>query len=265
MSDKLDALKNQYYKSVIALDTDNDNDMYAILPHPSSPYFKGIIRGVLELLHLELSEYRELLQDEEDDLVRDSIIEEISRLQRKLRICEEMLEMTYVIEEESTLESEDVQQSTLVFGKLPSGNIAFLNDLKRNVDEHYYPDVLKLLDQLETGELVTNPEKNKYLSSINKKLAGLLEAKEYQLRLIYKYLPNNMIYVCMIRVKKDTFVTKDKQEPIDRAEILAKDYSIVVKRIKDNDRLDELIIESQAELQNIRTFLNKSIKKGGKK
>ena len=71
-----------------------------------------------------------------------------------------------------------------------------------------------------------------------------------------------MIYIDMVRVKKDDRVSKDLEEPIIRAKLLAKDYELVKKRVKLKDRVGELIMDGQQTMNEIKEYLRKSLKQG---
>ena len=65
----------------------------------------------------------------------------------------------------------------------------------------------------------------------------------------------------MIRIKKDDRVTKDFQEPIRRMTLLTQDFESKKRRIKNNDKVDELIIEGEEMLATVKHFLEESLKK----
>ena len=66
----------------------------------------------------------------------------------------------------------------------------------------------------------------------------------------------------MLRVKKDDRVTKDFQEPIKRMSLLSADLEYKKRRIKNGDRVEELILEGEEMLRDIKEYLNMNIRMG---
>ena len=205
-------------------------EILSILPPPQFSNFLEIVKGVIEALKIEIETYNVLLAMEEDLEEKQLYITEIRILQLKCRICEKVLNDSFTFTDDVTID--ESKKVNVIFGITPSGSIALLNDIKRNVDSHYYPEVLEMLDQLEAGDFVNNQEKERKFNSNNNKLSGLMEIKGFQLRLFFRQLPNNIIYVEMLRVKKDDRVTKDFHEPIKRIALLSTDLEYKKRRRK---------------------------------
>ncbi len=253
MQDKIEKLRQQYFESALSVEVE---DLYSILPSPSFSNFSAIISGVIDALIAEIKEYREILNESTGEEYNQYYAEFIE-LNSKLEVCQNILH-DYLLNtsEEKVDESKKIN---IIFGVTPLGNIAFLNDLKRNVDVHYYPEILTLLDTLESGVFVNNSEKINKFNSNNKPLSGVVELKGFQLRLFFKQLPNNIVYVEMLRVKKDTASAKDVNEPSKRVALLAQDYEAVKRRIKNNDRVEDLIIQGEEDLRVVREFINQEL------
>lgn len=257
MNPKLKELREQYFNVALSVAPE---ELYLVLPSPSMSNFLDIMIGVVDSLNRELQDYGEILMDLRDEDERKNCIEEMRQLQIKSLICEKIYKSAFEVDEVEKID--ETKKVNIIFGVTPSGSVAFLNDLKRNVDPHYYADVIELMEQLKIGAFVNNPEKVKKFNSNNNKLAGLLELKGFQLRLFFIQLPNNILYVNMIRVKKDDRVTKDYQEPIRRMSLLSSDFEEKKRRIKNDDRVDELIIEGEEDYRDIMEFLKTGLKFG---
>ena len=256
MNEKIIELRKQYYYSVLSVSSEM---LYSILPSPSFTNFLDIMKGVIESLDEEILHYSKELRATLDEEDKQLYINELEELQKKRKICEKILSDYYTISTEEIVD--ESKKINIIFGVTPSGSIAFLNDLKRNIDEHYYEEIIELLDQLENGELVNNQEKVRRFNSNNNKLSGLMELKGFQIRLLFRQLPKNIIYIDMVRIKKDDRVTKDFQEPIRRMTLLTQDFESKKRRIKNNDKVDELIIEGEEMLATVKHFLEESLKK----
>ncbi|MGN1371769.1 MAG: hypothetical protein ACI4XM_05810 [Candidatus Coprovivens sp.] len=256
MNEKFIELRKQYYYSVLSVSPEM---LYSILPSPSFTNFLDIMKGVIESLDEEIMYYFNELRSTLDEEDKQLYINELNDIQKKRKICEKILSDSYTISTEEKVD--ETKKINIIFGVTPSGSIAFLNDLKRNIDEHYYEEIIELLDQLENGELVNNQEKVRRFNSNNSKLSGLMELKGFQIRLLFRQLPKNIIYIDMVRIKKDDRVTKDFQEPIRRMTLLTQDFESKKRRIKNNDKVDELIIEGEEMMATVRRFLEESLKK----
>lgn len=198
MNEKLHELRQQYFNLSLSVEPE---EILSILPPPQFSNFLEIVKGVIEALKIEIETYSVLLAMEEDLEEKQLYITEIRILELKCRICEKVLNDSFTFTDDVTID--ESKKVNVIFGITPSGSIALLNDIKRNVDSHYYPEVLEMLDQLEAGDFVNNQEKVRKFNSNNNKLSGLMEIKGFQLRLFFRQLPNNIIYVEMLRVKKD--------------------------------------------------------------
>lgn len=257
MNEKLHELRQQYFNLALSVEPE---EILSILPPPQFSNFLEIVKGVIEALKIEIETYNVLLAMEEDLEEKQLYITEIRILELKCRICEKVLNDSFTFTDDVTID--ESKKVNVIFGITPSGSIALLNDIKRNVDSHYYPEVLEMLDQLEAGDFVNNQEKVRKFNSNNNKLSGLMEIKGFQLRLFFRQLPNNIIYVEMLRVKKDDRVTKDFHEPIKRIALLSTDLEYKKRRIKNGDRVEELILEGEEMLRDVKEFLNMNIRMG---
>lgn len=257
MNEKLHELRQQYFNLALSVEPE---EIFSILPPPQFSNFLEIVKGVIEALKIEIETYNVLLAMEEDLEEKQLYITEIRILELKCRICEKVLNDSFTFTDDVTID--ESKKVNVIFGITPSSSIALLNDIKRNVDSHYYPEVLEMLEQLEAGDFVNNQEKVRKFNSNNNKLSGLMEIKGFQLRLFFRQLPNNIIYVEMLRVKKDDRVTKDFHEPIKRIALLSTDLEYKKRRIKNGDRVEELILEGEEMLRDIKEYLNMNIRMG---
>ena len=60
----------------------------------------------------------------------------------------------------------------------------------------------------------------------------------------------------MVRVKKDDNTSKDLNEPIKRCSLLSKDFETVKRIVKSGEGLEQLIIENEEILQDIKDFVD---------
>lgn len=261
--EKLDNLRRLYFEAILSVD--NDDEMYSLLPPSTGANFTDILRGVVQLLKNELNDYQRELISLNDEELKEMYREEIGNLTKKMNVCQKLLSDRYVIPSEEESKFDETKKINIIFGVNPAGNITFFNDLKKNIDEHYFKEVLLLIEQLESGIFITNPEKVRKFTSVNGALQGLSEVKSYQIRIIFRQLPNNIIYVEMIRIKKDDWSLKDSDEPAKRSSLLAKDYESVRRKIKNNESIEDILITNEELLAEIKDYIHARMLSGGKK
>lgn len=257
----LEKLRQQYFQTVLV--TTTDEELYSVLPNKSFSNFKEIMRGIIKLLAKEIKSNMSSLSREKDEEMILLYKEEIADLQRKLKICEQALQSSYVIEEVPKSIDEE-QKNIIIFGVSPAGNVSFLSDLKRDVDIHYYEGVLDLLNSYIDGTALNNPETMKRFTGSNTKLQGIYELRGFQIRIIFQLIESNIIYVDMVRIKKDDRSLKDINEPIKRINLLNKDYERVKRIVKSGEGLEDLIIKNEEVYRDIVEFLESKTKKDGK-
>ena len=259
----LDKLRQQYFRTVLV--TTTDEELYAVLPNKSFSNFNEIMKGIIKLLTKEIKSNMSSFSREKDEDMKLLYKEEIADLQRKLKICEQVLQSSFIIEDEVSKTIDDKQKNIIIFGTSPAGNVSFLSDLRRDVDPHYYDDVITLLESFKNGTSSNNPDTIKRFTGSNNKLQGIYELKGYQIRIIFQPLENNIIYVSMVRIKKDDRALKDFNEPIKRINLLSKDYERVKRIIKSGQGVDDLIIKNEEIYQEIVEFVDSKTKRESKK
>jgi hypothetical protein len=257
----LEKLRQQYFQTVLV--TMTDEELYDVLPNRNYSNFSEIMQGIIKLLVKEIKSNMSLLSKEKDEEMILLYKEEIFLLQRKLSICENMLRSSYIIDEPEDKKIDETKKNIIIFGVSPVGNVSFLSDLRRDVDEHYYPAVLELLNSMRDGTAANNPDTIKRFTGANTKLQGIYEAKTYQIRIIFQPI-EDVIYVDMVRVKKDDSSLKDRNEPIKRLNLLTKDFERVRRIVKSGQGLEELIIQNEEVYQDIINFVETKTKKDGK-
>lgn len=249
----LDNLRRQYFETVLAVTT--DEEVYAILPNKAFSNYSEVMKGIIDLLMSEIKDTMSMLSKESDEELIELYKEELTQLNKKLKICEQVLRESFLIEEDDK-KIVSSKKKTVIFGLSPAGNVAFLSDLKRYVDEHYYSTVMELLNSLIDGTLPNNTENMRQFTSTNNKLHGLYEAKAFQIRILFQPIGKDILYISMVRVKKDDNTSKDLNEPIKRCSLLSKDFETVKRIVKSGEGLEQLLIENEEILQDIKDFVD---------
>jgi len=254
--DNIEQLRKKYYDAIMLLQ--EEQDILDALPQPEYTNFFPIITGLIKYLEKELYLLQEELNklDESDEEMQKYIEEEIEMLLFKQDICNSLLEKgkEYIIIEE---ESEKTLKKNIIFATTNSGNICIENDIKI-LPEEYYEKIIKMLQNLQNGINENNDEKAKSMTTVNKKMAGLKEVKEFKVRLFYKNLSSDTVYVLIVRMKKSDNDALDRKEAIRRAVQRNNQYIELKKLVKDPQNKEKLITENEQILSDLCEYLNQN-------
>lgn len=94
---------------------------------------------------------------------------------------------------------------------------------------------------MEYGDFFSNLEKVRQLTN-NKKLFGLYEIKEFNVRLIYRVLSGDMVYVMQARMKKDDNSSQDRKDLINRSRYTNDEYMELKEKVLNPQEKDLLIM-----------------------
>ena len=243
--DKIEELRKQYYEAIRLLQ--DEEDIRSALPRPEYENFFALISGIMDMLDNELEETMAMEPTALE--MKEYIEEELRIIRLKLDICNELL---HSAKEDKKIDEDasKTPQKNIIFATTNSGNICIENDLK-NISEEYLGAIVELLTKLQSGTIDNNEQKARSFTSINKKLAGIQEIKDFKVRLFYKNLSSDTVYVLMVRMKKSDNDRLDREEIKDRASQRNKQYESLKKLIKDPDKKEELVNEHNKILLNI--------------
>lgn len=237
LNDILDNLRNNYFNAILELN--DESDIINSLPDPEYENFFPIINGLIE----KLNEKIKILEEEKNSLNDDKELlmlaqEEIDSLNFKKNLCLNLLEKankTLLIENDIDTN----QKKNLIFAQTSFGNICFERDLK-DIPEEYFGTVFEMLQNLESGITEENNEKAKVFTN-SAKLSSLHEIKEFKVRIIYKRISGDALYIMLVKMKKSDNDKLNREEIINRNKNVTKDCKMVEKILADPVRSKELI------------------------
>lgn len=241
---RIEELRQRYYKSISLLQ--NKEDIENALPKPEYENFFPLISGLISMLEKELASTREMIQDSSD--MKEYIEDEINLIKLKLDICNKLL---HKANEDKQIEDESLvtPKKNIIFATTDSGNVCIENDLK-GIPEEYLQSVEDSIIQLQGGVVEENIEKGKSLTG-NAKLSKVHELKPFKVRVFYKILSPDTVYVLMIKMKKSNNALRDRREIEERAEQRTKQYEQLKIKIKDPVIKEELINQNKEHLDRI--------------
>lgn len=242
--DRIDELREKYYEAIKLLQ--NEEDIINALPQPEYESFFPLIDGIIDMLSKELEDTQMMDQTEED--MKEYIEDEIRIIKLKLDLCNNLLhkaQETVKTEEEA----QRIPQKNIIFATTDSGNVCIENDLK-SIPEEYLQSVSDSLKQLQEGFTEENLEKGKGMTN-NAKLSKVHELKPFKVRIFYKILSPDTVYVLMARMKKSNNDLRDRREIEERVDQRNKQYEQLKKLIKDPVEKERLIQEHNEILERM--------------
>lgn len=247
MAYDFDSTRKDYYDYLISI---VDEEQYYREILGKKPSF---LRSFIKYLQYNIALWKEDLS-KDDSEYRDLYLEDINKAERRVRIAEEVLEENYRVDSVTTNSLiPNTQKKILIFGKteFPSQKVLFKEDLAKDIPSDYYPHVLELLEGLQTESKVTIEAYK------GDSIKGLIKVKKGStgIRLIFRNLTANMVYVDMILQKKCTNNIVYMNSLESRKKRLDDDYAKVLARIRNGEDLEGLIEENQKILKEIESFL----------
>lgn len=244
--DRIEELRQKYYESIMLLQ--NKEDILNALPRPEYENFFPLISGLIKMLENELRENQEELANELEPEMKEYIQAEIDIIQFKINVCNNLL---HKANEDKQIEEQALAtpKKNIIFATTDSGNVCIENDLK-GIPEEYLQSVEDSIIQLQGGVVEENIEKGKSLTG-NAKLSKVHELKPFKVRVFYKILSPDTVYVLMIKMKKSNNALRDRREIEKRAEQRTKQYEQLKIKIKDLVIKEELINQNKEYLDRI--------------
>jgi hypothetical protein len=236
--DEEDDFKDEadYYVSEYkALKGNIEDGIDDILPTRSNYNYKKIIMRLMLIPANVIKEINEIIADEESTLSVSELKElkdEIISLNKEISILRSKLK-------EDTDTSVSVKkENKLIFVPTSSGNIRVFDELK-SIPEEYYEGFLGLFNSIKDGSF-----KNIRKFENNNKLNGLVEVKDFKIRVAFQ------------RISKDTYVIVSmfmKKSQRDKGyrkglEFKYSEYKQIADKLKKNS-LDEEFMKQQKEYE----------------
>lgn len=134
-------------------------------------------------------------------------------MKRKIDLCLQLKAKAIQIDENETITLTNSFQNKreLIFARAKNGNSFIENDICA-LDQEYYLRIKNCLIELESGDLYSDNSQSKKIIS-NKKMAGIREIKKFKVRLYYRILSKNVVFVFLVRIKKDDNSKLDREIP----------------------------------------------------
>lgn len=250
--DNIEQLRENYYTAIKCLQ--NEKDIIEALPSLEYNSFFLIMTNLIDRLKKEQVDLQSMLQEANEDDMHVYIEEELKMCMLKISVCDRLYQEGLNIQ---NIEQESVySKKHLIFAKTDTGNIYLEKDLK-DISEEYYETVLECLNRIENNYQENNVEKARAFVN-NPKLSGLHEMKEFKIRVIYKILTPDCVYIILSRMKKDNNALIDREAVLNRNKQIEKQYQRLKKDLLDENKKNEIINENELIKENIFNIINNS-------
>lgn len=190
--DKALKLDISFYLDFINQVKDLD-EIFLILPNKENDLYNDIINSILIHFVQDMVIIKKLMK-ETDELDSDMIYykQELNKIINKINYIKQ-----YDASINSSFKSPLKKENHVVFLTTDNLKNCFMNDLIKNVDEHYYENIKQLLISIKDGSF-----KNVKSFVADDLLTGVFEVRGHQTRIIFKRLRQDVYIVMQVFVKK---------------------------------------------------------------
>lgn len=164
-----------------------------VLPTRSNYNYESIVLRLIMEVAKDIKDINEIITEEADTLSKDELKEykeEIISLNKAINVLRDKLK-----EEVNTNESV-VKENKLVFLPTSLGNIRVFDEIK-DIPQEYYSGFLGLFNSIKDGSF-----KNIRRFESNNKLTGLIEVKDFKIRVAFQRLSKDTYLIVSMFMKK---------------------------------------------------------------
>lgn len=254
--EEINNLRKNYYEAIS--DLEDDYDIINSLPTPEFGNFFELMDGIIEKLNDDVNFYQQMLEElEKDSLEYEQTIEYLKTTKKKIKLCFDR--KNNVMNRLNSIDGKlkNGTNRNIIFAKTRHGRNKFASGLKF-VPAEYYLGIEESLEMLEeVDDLFANKSKIKRFLN-NNKLNGIYEVKIFKVRIYFKLIDNDNVYVFFVRLKKDDNSTKDREGVIKRATGCNDDYLEVLDSFQNEVTKQQIIDENLQIRKEIYQILQQS-------
>lgn len=231
----------------------DDNILETQLPYPSQKNLP-LLKKIIETLESEITIWDETIPEEN---------REIERLRKIIEKCKEKINIinspTNQHTDTNPNDNSTNKSINLIFATTTTDRIRFIEDLK-SISPKYYPHLKSLLNTIKNYQTISgNNEKYKLLNSTNKALQSIREVKGFKIRIYFKPINPNCMYIYMAYQKEHDWSQSDYQKLEKRIRNQNPQYTSLQEGLNSEER-DKIIKKHQQIEQKIYQILNNQIR-----
>lgn len=250
---KENSLIEQYYSSIVDIMDLEQIDTF--LPEYSYYAFFRIMEGLIQRLKDYYKELNELLlsDTEQSDL---SLIEEYEITAKKIEICEKKYQDA--IEKENAEELFYDENSKHIIYATRGDNCTYLESDLSSIPEEEYYKIIQSINELVNGIRSINIEKDRRFIN-DATVKDLFEKKSFRIRVLYKIIDSDSVFLIMVKQKKQDNSKLDKEVVKVRNKSTVDEYVKIKKIFETNEEEKNRIIElNDVITRNVLEYLNEN-------
>lgn len=216
--------KNIYY--TISLLQDKDEIINA-LPTPSYSNFFCLIDGILKLLNNDIEEYNKWLKDfDENSVDYSDVCDLLKNTKFKIDICEKLKKGAFKENNVTEIVASD-RKIDFIFAKSGFNKIKFRSELT-SISQEKYSEIHEFLEMIRNRQNFNNKQKIRRLIG---PLEGIWEAKVWEVRILFKFLDKDTVYIFGIKEKKSNNDKKNRIQILEKYSSCRLEYDQLAKDI----------------------------------
>lgn len=228
---------------------DSLDDIVDVLPTKETDNCFDIINLILlDFIQDQIIIKRLLKEEDSDTCVIDYYNSEYDMLSEKISIIK-----NYLLNLKVKQEVVDKKNNNVIFLTTKTGNVCFESDINRDLDKHYYNDVIIALESIKNGTFKGVKKFND-----NEYLRGLCEVRSNQIRIAFTRVNKNTYVVTHVFDKKCSTSSQYKNALTSRYEIYKNQESKILECLNNTLYLDH----NETLYEDFINYLENS-KKGG--
>ncbi len=237
---------------------DNYNKILDEIPEYSNfEGYQSLIESIIKKSKIKLFDVKKLSKCK-DQTLKELVDFEIIKYENIIKLCQKLLDEASLEKEETNKEErleENISEKEIIFATSKMGNSVFERDLK-NIPESKYADVIKCFDIIKNCDKISNTKKITRFTSNCKTLDNLCKAKEDQVRVFYKIINKDFVYVFGIDIKKDDNSKRDREVVEQRFSNVSSDFEKAKKLLLDENTREAFLARNNIMV----TAINEAIK-----
>lgn len=228
----------QYYQAILCLQ--DEDDIISALPNTDYVCFDYIINGLIELINKDIEKTKNLINHEFDLDMKEYMEDELNTLLFKKQECKRLIKEANQIKANEE-QSQIIPNRHIIFATTSSGKAYLKEDLK-DIAEEYYEDIANCLSQIENEPDLNSIERQ---LGNHAKLNKIHELRPFKIRVCYKMLAPDLVYVMIAKYKKSDNDRIEREKIIERNKQTKTEFDKLLNDIKDPLIKQQLIEENQ--------------------
>lgn len=224
----------------------NINDESLLIKSIPNPRFNGYIELLAYLKEYAEDEVNSVLEDLDitsDELDQKYLKEELEVLRKRIVVFEEKIDEYQQRETMEEKADKNIGERNLIYLKSKAGNVLVESDID-DIPYEELEDMQEVISALKYEKFSSDSTKYKQLTNSGA-IRGIREVKEYQARLYFYHLEEDISLVILAQIKKNDFSKKEKEKIVNRAQLMYDNLDDIREMLNDPIKREELLDEGR--------------------